>query len=437
MRLAVFLAAIFAFSSPAYAQVKTDQGGTGTTANTGLTGGQVLVAQGNGTFLQKTMSGDCTLAASGAISCTASGSSITLDIGDDGGNDSTALAEIATTGDTNGVITEPSADKALIDFTKDWPKADLADALAANGSNCSAGQYARGVDAAGAAESCTADDDSPDNDGEVPNGITVDLSASGQVIGGTASRCAEFNASGVLGVAADACSTGAGGGVTGPGSSTDHAIARYDGTDGAVLLDSDCTVDDTGNLVCPSVEGDCTPGSSDCGVVLDDNSADHAAPGASKNVLYSKGGVLYQRAGAAGSASALLDTAGRSLTKSTNTVDADAELYTKTKCMTIEDPASGDDFQFFRVEAAITVTGIDCLADDGTTQAIVVNECDGNAANCTAIEASIDCAVTNTTEASGIDNAAVDAGDWIRVDPGTNTDTVTQVSVCLTYTVDD
>ena len=127
--LALFLTLTFAFSSPSFAQVKVDQGGTGTTANTGASG-RILVGQGNSTFLEKAMSGDCTLAASGAISCTASGSSITFDIGDDGGNDSTALAEIATTGDTNGVITEPSADKALIDFTKDWPKADLADALA-------------------------------------------------------------------------------------------------------------------------------------------------------------------------------------------------------------------------------------------------------------------------------------------------------------------
>lgn len=43
---------------------------------------------------------------------------ITLDLGDDGGNDSTALAEIATDNDDYNVVTEPSADKALIDFAK-------------------------------------------------------------------------------------------------------------------------------------------------------------------------------------------------------------------------------------------------------------------------------------------------------------------------------
>lgn len=40
--------------------------------------------------------------------------------------------------------------------------ADTAVALAANGANCSAGNYPLGVDAAGAVETCTADDDVPD-----------------------------------------------------------------------------------------------------------------------------------------------------------------------------------------------------------------------------------------------------------------------------------
>jgi hypothetical protein len=52
------------------------------------------------------------------------GSSIIFDIGDDGGNDSTALGEIATTNDTNAIFTEVSADKLLIDLSKNWPKAD-------------------------------------------------------------------------------------------------------------------------------------------------------------------------------------------------------------------------------------------------------------------------------------------------------------------------
>ncbi len=42
-----------------------------------------------------------------------------------------------------------------------------------DGANCGAGNYPLGVDASGAVQSCTADDDQPDTDGEVPNAITV------------------------------------------------------------------------------------------------------------------------------------------------------------------------------------------------------------------------------------------------------------------------
>lgn len=66
-----------------------------------------------------------------------SGSSIIFDIGDDGGNDSTALSEIATSGDTNAIFTEPSADKMLINLSNDWPKADTSDDLTC--ANCIGG----------------------------------------------------------------------------------------------------------------------------------------------------------------------------------------------------------------------------------------------------------------------------------------------------------
>lgn len=91
------------------------------------------------------------------------GSAITLDIEDDGGDDSVDLTEIATNGDTNSIFTEPSADKLYIDLSKNWPTADAATtattastatALAANGGNCSSGQAPLGVDASGAVESC-------------------------------------------------------------------------------------------------------------------------------------------------------------------------------------------------------------------------------------------------------------------------------------------
>jgi len=53
-----------------------------------------------------------------------------LDLGDDAGDDSTDLIEIATTGDTNSIFTESSADKLLIAVGNNWPTADAAVAAA-------------------------------------------------------------------------------------------------------------------------------------------------------------------------------------------------------------------------------------------------------------------------------------------------------------------
>ena len=132
---------------------------------------------------------------------------------------------------------------------------------------------------------------------------------------------------------------------------------------------------------------------------------------------------------------------GRSLTLNTGTtpdqLDADAELYERTNALTIPTPTSADDVLWFRAERAMTVTGIDCLVGAATSAEATVNECDANGANCVAIEAAITCATTNTTESGGIDNAAVDAGDYVRVDVGTVTGTVGQLIVNLTFTVDD
>lgn len=98
------------------------------------------------------------------------GTPIALDLADNDANESAAITEIATTGDTNNIFTEPSADKLLIAAGTPWLTAT---ALAANPTNCFAGQYPLGIAANGAVESCTVDDDTPDVDSEVPNNISL------------------------------------------------------------------------------------------------------------------------------------------------------------------------------------------------------------------------------------------------------------------------
>ena len=134
--------------------------------------------------------------------------------------------------------------------------------------------------------------------------------------------------------------------------------------------------------------------------------------------------------------------AGRSLTltaASPDTLDADAELYTDVKCINI-DPNNNDTTDWFMWKAPfdVTITGVDCIVDATTSVVLTPNECDANGGTCTAIEAALSCAVTNTAEAGGsVDNPGIDAGDWIRVVRSTVVGSPTQATLCLEMTYDD
>ena len=107
---------------------------------------------------------------------------------------------------------------------------------------------------------------------------------------------------------------------------------------------------------------------------------------------------------------------------------------TLTKCINVDPASTVTSWLFFKSKAAITVTAIDCIVDAATSVVMTLRECDANAANCTDMEAAITCATTNSPHSGGIDDAAVDSGDWMRVTRGTVTGTITQASLCMTYT---
>jgi len=86
------------------------------------------------------------------LSTFASAANVTLDLADDDSNESTNLSEIATTGDTNSVFTEPTADKLLIDASQNWPAADTADALSANPAAATSGSCITDIAADGSVE---------------------------------------------------------------------------------------------------------------------------------------------------------------------------------------------------------------------------------------------------------------------------------------------
>ena len=51
-------------------------------------------------------------------------SSVVLDLDDDGSNESSSISEIASINDSNNIMSEPSNDKLLFDFSKNYPQAD-------------------------------------------------------------------------------------------------------------------------------------------------------------------------------------------------------------------------------------------------------------------------------------------------------------------------
>ena len=117
------------------------------------------------------------------------------------------------------------------------------------------------------------------------------------------------------------------------------------------------------------------------------------------------------------------------------TAGADYATGERSRCIVIESPVDADNLLFFSTEVAMTVVGIDCLVNAATSVPITVQECDANGGTCSAVEAAITCGTTNSTEAAGIDNPSIDAGDWVRIDVGVPSGTPGHVAVCVRYTM--
>lgn len=112
-------------------------------------------------------------------------------------------------------------------------------------------------------------------------------------------------------------------------------------------------------------------------------------------------------------------------------VTRDSEATTRCESFTILDPADADDHFFRKAKHAETVTSIDCLAEGGGTIALTLQECSSTGGSCGTTEAAITCDSDGAAHASGIDDAAIDAGDWQRALYGAPSGTVN----ALTFTV--
>lgn len=115
--------------------------------------------------------------------------------------------------------------------------------------------------------------------------------------------------------------------------------------------------------------------------------------------------------------------------------------YKQTKTATLESPADADNFMLFKAPYALTISNIKCVVDPaGTGESVVitVEERDSNGDSAAGVDGAttITCANTSTADDGSLSNAGIDANDWVSLDIGTVTGTVTQMSVTITYTKD-
>lgn len=127
-------------------------------------------------------------------------------------------------------------------------------------------------------------------------------------------------------------------------------------------------------------------------------------------------------------------TAGRSLTWSTNDIAADAELYTSTKCLYLEDPTADDDLKsIWYAKTAYTITSLWCESDQTVTAMLQVD--DGSPADVDGTDLTCDSTPPEDTSLDG--DATLAAGDRLDLDVASVSGTPTWVSICFTVTADD
>ncbi len=126
-------------------------------------------------------------------------------------------------------------------------------------------------------------------------------------------------------------------------------------------------------------------------------------------------------------------TGGRSITLNADAIDADAALYTDTKCLWFESPTAVDDFKSIWY-STIAVTFTEVWAESDQTVTFNLQEDDGSPANI--LSASLAPAAAATSTISFAD-ASFAAGSRLDLVVDSVSGTPTWVSICFTATKDD
>ena len=105
-----------------------------------------------------------------------------------------------------------------------------------------------------------------------------------------------------------------------------------------------------------------------------------------------------------------------------------------TFSMVVRDPSDSDSFLFAKLPAGITITDIHCIVDPSdSSESVVINvqECDSSGDNCVTADATITCDNDGAEDDGSLTNGTFDAGDWLNLDIGTVTGTVTDLTVTI------
>lgn len=105
-----------------------------------------------------------------------------------------------------------------------------------------------------------------------------------------------------------------------------------------------------------------------------------------------------------------------------------------TFSIVVRDPSDSDSFLFAKLPAGLTITDIHCIVDptDSSESVVIdVRECNGTGDSCTTLDATITCDNDGAEDDGSLTNGAVDAGDWLLLDIGTVTGTVTDLTVTI------
>lgn len=131
-----------------------------------------------------------------------------------------------------------------------------------------------------------------------------------------------------------------------------------------------------------------------------------------------------------------LTVAGRSLTASTSTVDADAELYTDTKCYRVVDPvAADDDKSIWRNSTANQFTITELWAESDQTVNLMLQVDDGTPADVDTVDLAPAAGEAEDTSLNG--DATVGVSEELDLDLVSVSNTPTFVTICFTGTWDD